>query len=443
MKFSTAFSLLAALPLALAAPTCSLKKTSTASAASPTPTTVTTPTSPSSGNTTTGAGTNGKIAMAWFADWHPNYFVSNISWSHYTHMAFFTAQPSSDATVEVVLDDPSMVDQFTAAAHANGVKALLTVGGWSTGIYWSSSVTTASNRSTFATSLVQYANAHGFDGLDFDWEYPGKQGIGCNTMSPDDTENFLSFIQEIRGQAPNLTYSAAVSVTPFTDSTGAASTNVSGFAGALDWIEIMNYDVFGTFSSVDGPNAPLNDTCAPSQGQGASAVSAVAAWTAAGFPANQIVLGVPAYGHSYTVPASTAVTGTTTLNIYTTFDKTNIPIGDSWDPPTTEADICGNPPVGNGNSGVYNFWALIGDGFLNEDGSVASSMLSLYDDCSQTPFVYNPSNQIMVSYDNAQSFTAKGQYINQAGLLGFSMYEAGGDYNNILVSAINTGMGSS
>ena len=55
-------------------------------------------------------------------------------------------------------------------------------------------------------------------------------------MSPDDTENFLSFIQEIRGQAPNLTYSAAVSVTPFTDSTGAASTNVSGFAGALDWI---------------------------------------------------------------------------------------------------------------------------------------------------------------------------------------------------------------
>jgi chitinase len=145
----------------------------------------------------------------------------------------------------------------------------------------------------------------------------------------------------------------------------------------------MNYDVFGTFSSVDGPNAPLNDTCAASGNQQGSAVSAVAAWTKAGFPADKIVLGVPAYGHSYTVPTSTAVSGST-LNIYTAFDKTNIPIGDSWDPPTTTPDICGNPPVGNGNSGVYNFWALIQDGFLNQDGSVASGMNSLFDQCSQT-----------------------------------------------------------
>jgi chitinase len=32
---------------------------------------------------------------------------------------------------------------------------------------------------------------------------------------------------------------------------------------------------------------------------------------------------------------------------------------------------------------------------------------------------------------------AKGQYIKQAGLAGFAMYEAGGDYNGILVQAIN------
>lgn len=147
--------------------------------------------------------------------------------------------------------------------------------------------------------------------------------------------------------------------------------------------EVMNYDVYGTFSSVTGPNSPLNDACAPSGDQQGSAVSAVAAWTAAKFPANKIVLGVPAYGHSYTVPQSTAVTGTT-LNIYTAFDKVNIPIGDSWDPPTTTPDICGNPPVGNGNSGIYNFWALIGDGFLGQDGTVASGMVGLFDNCSQT-----------------------------------------------------------
>ncbi|KIK94729.1 glycoside hydrolase family 18 protein [Paxillus rubicundulus Ve08.2h10] len=435
MKLSTACSLLMALPLALAAPTCSLKHTS---AAPPSPSS--TPTNPP-GNTTTGAGTNGKISMAWFADWHPDYSVSNVSWTPYTHMAFFTAQPSSAGTVELIISDPSMVDQFTSTALANNVKPVLTVGGWDGSIYWSSSVATATNRSTWATSLVQYANAHGFSGLDFDWEYPGKQGIGCNIISPQDSVNFQYFLQEIRQQAPNLTLSAAVSIFPFVDDTGSASTDVSPFASVLDWIEIMNYDVFGTFSTVDGPNAPLNDTCA-SGNQLGSAVSAVAAWTNAGFPANKIVLGVPAYGHSYTVPTSTAVSGST-LNIYTAFDKTNIPIGDSWDPPATTPDICGNAPVGNGNSGVYNFWALIQDGFLNQDGSVASGMNSLFDQCSQTPFVYNPSSQIMVSYDDAQSFTAKGQYIDQAGLLGFAMYEAGGDYNNILVNAINKAMAGS
>ncbi|KAF9226360.1 glycoside hydrolase family 18 protein [Gyrodon lividus] len=440
MKISTACSLLVALPLALAAPTCSLKP-STASAASPTPTSVTTPGNPSSGNTTTGAGTNSKISMSWFADWHPNFFVSNISWTPYTHMAFFTAQPSSSGTVEVILNDPSMVDQFTSTALANNVKPILTVGGWAGSIYWSSSVATAQSRSTWVNSLVQYANAHGFTGLDFDWEYPGKQGIGCNIVSPQDSANFLSFLQEMRQQAPNLTLSAAVSIEPFVDATGFASKNVSDFASVLDWIEVMNYDVFGTFSSVVGPNAPLNDACATATGsQEGSAVSAVAAWTQAGFPAKQIVLGVPSYGHSYTVPKATATTGNT-LNIYTPFDKTNVPIGDSWDPPSNSADICGNP--GTGNSGVYNFWALIEDGFLNQDGSVASGMNSLFDQCSQTPFVYNPSSQIMVSYDNAQSFTAKGQYIDQAGLLGFSMYEAGGDYNNILVNAINKAMSGS
>ncbi|KAI9460779.1 glycoside hydrolase family 18 protein [Boletus coccyginus] len=433
-----ALSLLSALPLALAAPTCSLKP-STAVAPSPS-SSAPAPTSSPSGNTTTGgAGTNGKISMAWFADWHPGVGVSNISWAGYTHMAFFTAQPSSAGTIEVILTDPTMVDQFTAAAVTNNVKPILTVGGWSGSIYWSSSVATSENRSTLANSLAQYAYAHGFTGLDFDWEYPGKQGIGCNIVSPQDSANFLSFLQEMRQVASNLTLSAATSIKPWVDSTGTPLTDVSAYASVLDWIEIMNYDVFGTFSSVTGPNSPLDDACASSSDQQGSATSAVAAWSTAGFPANKIVLGVPAYGHSFTVPQSTAVTGNT-LNIYTSFDKTNIPIGDTWSPPSTSADICGNPPVGNGNTGIYNFWALIGDGFLSQNGTVASGMVGLFDDCSQTPFVYNPSTSVLVSYDDPQSFTAKGQYIKQNGLGGFAMYESGGDYDGMLIQAITQAM---
>lgn len=35
---------------------------------------------------------------------------------------------------------------------------------------------------------------------------------------------------------------------------------------------------------------------------------------------------------------------------------------------------------------------------------------------------------------------AKGQYIKQANLAGFAVYEEGGDYNNILLNAINGAM---
>ncbi|KAF8434778.1 chitinase [Boletus edulis BED1] len=429
-----ALSLLSVLPLALAAPTCTLK-TSSYVAPAPTPSSVSTPTNPGSGNTTT----NGKISMAWYADWHTNYTVSDISWAGYTHMAFFTAQPSSSGTVEVLGSDPTVVDQFTAAAKTNGVKPILTIGGWDGSLYWSSSVATAQNRSTFANSIAQYAQAHGFNGLDFDWEYPAKSGVGCNTMSPQDSDNFLSFMQEMRQIAPNLTLSAATSIVPWVGSTGSPLTDVSKYASYLDWIEVMNYDVYGDFSTVTGPNSPLNDTCAASTAQQGSAVSAIAAWTKAGFPANKLVLGVAAYGHSYTVPQSTAVTGNS-LNLYTTFDKTNIPIGDSWSPPSTAPDVCGNPPVGNGNTGIYNFWALIEGGFISQNGTVASGMVGMFDECSQTPFVYNPSTSVLVSYDDPQSFTAKGQLIKQAGLAGFAMYEAGGDYKGMLVQAINNGM---
>ena len=70
------------------------------------------------------------------------------------------------------------------------------------------------------------------------WEYPNQSGIGCNVMSPNDSANFLLFLQELR-QDPvgsTLIISAAVSMTPFTGSDGKPMSDVSAFADSLDWI---------------------------------------------------------------------------------------------------------------------------------------------------------------------------------------------------------------
>jgi len=143
----------------------------------------------------------------------------------------------------------------------------------------------------------------------------------------------------------------------------------------------MNYDVWGSFSPTVGPNAPLNDSCAPTPSQGDSAVSAVMSWTKAGFPRQKIVLGVASYGHSFHVEKSDAVDKSGNLNLYPPFNKALQPAGDKWDGTAGGVDECGNPNV---VGGVFDFWGLIAGGFLTASGTAAKGILYQYDKCSQT-----------------------------------------------------------
>lgn len=189
-------------------------------------------------------------------------------------------------------------------------------------------------------------------------------------------------MQEVRQRLPDKTLSAAVSVKPFT-----GLSDMSGFYKVLDYIEVMNYDIHGSFSPSVGANSPLNDSCAPSSDQQGSAASAVQAWSSAGFKADKIVLGVAGYGHSFSVTQQNAFASgsSSTLNQYATFDKQNQPNGDSWDtaaPGTTSVDQCGNSE--SAVSGIVNFWGMYEKNYLNASGSPAQGMDYLWDSCSQT-----------------------------------------------------------
>lgn len=69
---------------------------------------------------------------------------------------------------------------------------------------------------------------------------------------------------------------------------------------------VMNYDVWGA-SSNPGPNAPLSNLCPNSLQPTANMLSAIQTWSAAGMPANQILMGVPAYGYVSSSSATTLV----------------------------------------------------------------------------------------------------------------------------------------
>lgn len=219
------------------------------------------------------------------------------------------------------------------------------------------------------------------------WEYPGAAGIGCNAVSANDTSNFLAFLTELRTALPNTTLSAATTLTPFLSSDLTTPTaNISEFASVLDYIAIMNYDVWGSWSPTVGPNAPLNDTCVSnSTQQVGSAVSAVKAWNTAGMPLDQLVLGVAAYGHSFSVSPSDGLTSDNAIVPYAPFNASAHPAGDAWDPVPAagEVDVCGNAVTQGGN---WNFWGLVEGGFLNENGTVnaAGGIAYRFDECSQT-----------------------------------------------------------
>ncbi|EIW51657.1 glycoside hydrolase [Trametes versicolor FP-101664 SS1] len=407
----------------------------------------------STGSTSTGTSTSGNsssigddiVAYTWYAGWHGTEFPPDkLSWSKYTAVTYAFATTTNDVnTVSLADSDEELLPTFVDLAHQNNVKAILTIGGWTGSQYFSSAVATEANRTAFVKTVLNLVSKYDLDGLDFDWEYPNKQGMGCNLISDDDSQNFLSFLQALRADpaGQNLTLSAATGITPYNGPDGTPLSDVSAFAGVLDYIAIMNYDVWGSWSTSVGPNAPLNDTCASAADQQGSAVSAVAAWTAAGFPANQLVLGVASYGHSFKVDSTAALTSGNTLAAYPAFDAAQQPLGDSWDAVAAPGpDQCGVQSAG-GPSGIFDFWGLIEGGFLTANGTVADGIDYRFDACSQTPYVYNPTSGVMVSYDDAESFAAKGRFINEAGLRGFAMWEAAGDSNDILLDAITNAIG--
>ncbi|KAJ7150983.1 glycoside hydrolase family 18 protein [Mycena crocata] len=404
-------------------------------------------TSPSVSGIQTGGGAidgSDVIASAWYPGWLAADFPpASLSWDKYNAMTFAFATTTPDVST-LALDDVSAqaLPAFVSAAHDSGVTALLSIGGWTGSMYYSTAMATAENRTAFVTAVLGLVSKYNLDGIDFDWEYPGKPGLSCNWVNSDDSANFLSFLQELRGtsQGNNLVLTAAVGITPFVGSDGQPMDDVSQFADVLDRIALMVYDVWGSWSPTVGPNAPLNDSCAPSADRDGSAVSAVNAWTAANFPANQITLGVASYGHSFRVPPTAAIGETSALALYPTFNQgpSAQPLGSADTAGDTSLDPCGDP---NGVSGIFTFGGLVSGGFLDSNGTAAVGIDYVFDSCSQTPFVYNQTSQVMVSYDDATSFAAKGRFINAQGLLGFVMWDVTGDQNDILLDALHQAMG--
>ncbi|KAI8443254.1 chitinase [Phakopsora pachyrhizi] len=366
--------------------------------------------------------------------------VSDIKYEHYDELVFFVATTNQNFTIglgdieQEVWD--SRAHEFVHRCKKAGVTPFYCLGGWTGSIYFSSLVSTASNRTEYATSAVNFAKKYGFEGIDIDWEC--DQGIGCNIVSDADVENYqqdadlltielkitiLTYhpdTQEIKRIWPEGKLSTAVSIGGIraSDYSPLPASNLTTLIDVVDKLNIMAYDVYGSWSTTTGPLSPLQSTCADDENQ-ISVESAVEVYLQQGFKPSQMALGIPTYGRSWTL-ASPILTPRTVQN-YTTYyyqNFTDIPRGGQFDD-EPGVDVCGQNSTSWG--GTILFTELLSRGYLDEDEMASAGFVRYYDECSRQPFIVN--GTLMISYDDTRSTLRKVQYAKSKNLAGVYFFD--------------------
>ncbi|KAF5270886.1 hypothetical protein FQR65_LT05403 [Abscondita terminalis] len=309
------------------------------------------------------------------------YSIEDINPNLCTHLVYGFAGVETNGNIKV-LDPWNDIDlqgyiRFNRLKQQNpSLKTLIAVGGWNEGSpKYSVIAANAQYRQNFVNSAINLMNQYNFDGLDLDWEYPAQRGGALA-----DKVNFVILLEDFR-KAFGTRYLLTIAVGA-TAQMIEISYNVPRISNAVDFINVMTYDLRGAFDPVTGANAGLYSS-SPSDYLTVS--YCISSWISQGAPLNKIIMGIPIYGRSFTLQSSSQ-------------------------------NYVGAPAVGPGHAGPYTQEpGMLGYNEICE--LLQSNQWTLkWDDVQKVPYMYN-GNQ-WVSYDNQLSVTEKVKFINSRGLGG-------------------------
>jgi chitinase len=318
--------------------------------------------------------------------------VSDIQWNGLTHVIDNAALINSDGTLNLTgLDFSTYAAALVAAAHANNVKALVQLEApYGTESYFNSAVT--GHLSALVANVMTVVNTYGFDGVDIDIEPPN------------------GFVYDTTGGPANMTAFAAAMRTALGGKLFVADTLNSDYAfwatlhSTFDRINVMTYDLTGTWNTWDGPDNGLwYDSALHSNGADSvynSLDGIRALYVAAGVPAAKLALGLAFYGWKWTggVLASDPTQGISGPR-------------QAWQ--------TANPPTG----APLNYNSVL---------PLITGSNYHWDPATMVPYINylgsTPSTYWYLTYDNPQSIQAKVQYIIAQGLGGWIMWHLSADY---------------
>jgi chitinase len=291
---------------------------------------------------------------------------TGIAYGYLTHIAHAFAWP--DASGNLVVPDGLLYPALNAAAHANGVKMLISLGGFGNCAGFPGATATAENRARFVGQIVDFCRSRAYDGVDIDWEF---------VSNDPEKAAFTAFIEALgaalKAESPPLLLTMA-----------APSGNYYGrwidyerLAGDFDFIGFMTYDYHGAWSDHSGHNAPLYT---PSWDACGSLDDTFAYARSRQVPLAKLIVGVPFFGRSFDCGAmGQAFTAS-----------------EGW----SYADIMALPPAE---------WTRLWDGE------------------AQVPYLRRTDGGMVISFDDMSSVGLKCQYVKDKTSAGVLIWELGGD----------------
>ena len=127
--------------------------------------------------------------------------ASKVKLEYVTHINHAFAWPRADGTITgyTDLNQPELFEEV----HRAGRKILISLGGWGQSDDFSSMAADSAARANFVRNLLAYLADKGYDGADFDWEYP---------QNSRDRASQVSLMKEVREAFDNVDDSRSLSL---------------------------------------------------------------------------------------------------------------------------------------------------------------------------------------------------------------------------------------
>ena len=276
------------------------------------------------------------------------------------------------------------------------LRTSIALGGWTLSTHFSTVASTEAGRQTLAQSIYDFLDTYTmFDGIDFDWEYPGGGGLETNSSSSQDGANFASLVELVRDQLDLLGSERGryyeISVASPGGGDKIARFNLSGLKDNVDFFNVMSYDFHGTWENTTGHQAALqNDPI------GYDIETAVDLHLNAGVSREQIILGSPLYTRAWSGVADGGDNG--------------------------NKEVATGAAPGTFESGTYDYKDLLG-----QITSGTGDWELNWDDDSQAAYLYSASQKIFSSFETPGTVSLKSEWGQAAGLGGMMFWDLSSD----------------